>query len=295
MQPNLHPLKLILERLEKPKERGGKIIARCPACAEIGKDTACDNLAIFENGNFACAVYQGDAEHSKRILQLAGDKSQTKREFTAPVYRPTPPREPPLPPLTPRQVQVMLHCIECLGKSDQLCAGIAAKRGWKPETVRRAAQDMSMGWITFDSKVRRPDAACPDSAPCFIYRAGLKVRFMGPDGKKTFRFLKSEGLNHKSLWRSELITQDTKTVWITEGEPDALRLMELGIGEISGNTEVVCALPDAGYTIRRDEIDLLRGREIVFVPDTDPAGTEAVQRLTRLFTEASIPLSILKL
>lgn len=118
---------------------------------------------------------------------------------------------------------------------------------------------------------------------------------MGPDGKKTFRFLKSEGLNHKSLWRSELITQDTKTVWITEGEPDALRLMELGIGEISGNTEVVCALPDAGYTIRRDEIDLLRGREIVFVPDTDPAGTEAVQRLTRLFTEASIPLSILKL
>lgn len=288
-------MKLILERLEKPKERGGRIIARCPACAEIGKDTAADNLAIFENGNFACAVYQGDAEHSKRILQLAGDKSQIKREFITPVYRPAPPSEPPLPRLTPRQVEVMLRCIERLGKSDQLCISIAAKRGWKPETIRHAAQDMSMGWLNFDGDVRKPDSTCPDSAPCFIYSAGLKVRFMGPDGKKTFRFLKSEGLNHKSLWRSELITRNTKTVWLTEGEPDALRLMDMGIDEIDGNTEVVCALPDGGYTIRRDEIELLRGREVIFVPDTDEKGLKAKHRLTRIFTEASISLSTVNL
>lgn len=288
-------MNLILDRLEKPKERGSRIIARCPACAEIGKDTAADNLTIFENGVFACAVYQGDAGHSKRILQLAGDKSQAKREFTAPIYRPTTPREPPLPQLTPRQVQIMLRSIEHLGKADELCAGIAAKRGWKPETVRHAAQDLSMGWITFDDDVRKPDATCPDSAPCFIYRAGLKVRFLGPDGKKTFRFLKSEGLNYKSLWRAELITQVTKTVWITEGEPDALRLMDLGIGEIDGNAEVVCSLPDAGYTIRRDEIELLRGREVIFVPDTDDAGLTAKRRLTETFCHAAISFSTVNL
>lgn len=288
-------MKLILDRLEKPKERGGRIIARCPACAEIGKDTAADNLTIFENGIFACAVYQGDAEHSKRILQLAGDKSQIKREFTAAVYRPAPPREPPLPQLTPRQVQIILRCSERLGKSDQLCEGIAAKREWKPETVRHAAQDLSMGWITFDDDVSKPDATCPYSAPCFIYRAGIKVRFMGPDGKKTFRFLKSEGLNHKSLWRSGLITQDTKTVWITEGEPDALRLMDMGIGETEGNTEVVCSLPDAGYTIRRDEIELMHGCEVIFVPDADDVGLKAKRRLTETFCNAAISFSTVTL
>ena len=152
-----------------------------------------------------------------------------------------------------------------------------------------------MGWITFDGDVRKPDPTCPDSAPCFIYRAGLKVRFLGPEGKKTFRFLKSEGLNYKSIWRSELITPHTKTVWLTEGEPDALRLMDMGIGEIDGNEEVVCALPDAVYTIRHDEIELLRGREIIFVPDTDEAGAESKAKFAQVFNQSSIPFSIVNL
>lgn len=288
-------MKLSIDRLEKPRERGGKIIARCPACAEIGKDTACDNLAIMRPGeegeHFACAAYLSDKEHARRIIELAGDKSQMKPNYIAPIYRPMKPKESPLPRLTPRQVQIMLSSIERLGKSDTLCASIAARRGWKPETIRHAAQDMSMGWIAFDADVRKPDRDCPNSAPCFIYRAGLKVRFIGKDGKKTFRFLKTEGLNHKSIWRSELITQETKTVWLTEGEPDALRLMDLGMGELGGNSEVVCALPDSGYTIRHDEIELLRGREIIFVPDTDKAGRESEKKLSQLFQAAGIQFS----
>ena len=294
-------MKLILDRLERPKERGGRIIARCPACAELGKDTAADNLIIFENGVFACAVYQGDSEHSKRILQLAGDKTQTRREFSASVkrsasaVRPAPPCEEPLPALTPRQVQIMRRSIDRLGRDDALCARIAAKRGWKPETIRHAAQDMSMGWITFDGDMQPPDADCPPSALCFLYRAGVKVRYLGPDGKKAIRFLKSEGLNHKSLWRSELITPATKTVWLTEGEPDALRLIDMGVGEAAGNSEVVCALPDASYALRRDEMDLLHGREVIFVPDTDAAGRKAQQRLAATFCQTSTPFSIVTL
>lgn len=287
-------MKLNLERLEKPKERYGKIIARCPACAEIGKDSASDNLAIFANGNFACAVYQGDAEHSKRILQLAGAEMPARNvwQIPPPIRQP---EDAPLPRLTTRQFGIMRHAIEALGKNPNRCAAIATRRGWNASTVRNAAMDCSMGWLVFDDELRKPAPVCPDGALCFIYRAGLKVRYIGPDGKKQLRYLKSEGLNHKSLWRGELITKATQTVWLTEGEPDCLRLMDMGIGEGGGNTEVACSLPDAGYTLRRDELDTLRGREVIFCPDNDVAGQKSVERLARVFHQQGIQFSIAKL
>jgi hypothetical protein len=155
--------------------------------------------------------------------------------------------------------------------------------------------DQSLGWIDFSDGIQRPDPGCPNSALAFVYRAGLKVRFIGEDGKKVIRWLKSEGLNHKSLWRGELITPTTEVVWLTEGEPDALRLMNMGFGELQDDVEVVCALPDAGYKIRTDELALLRWKEIIFAPDNDEAGTAAVQRLTRTFSQAGIKFSTIQL
>jgi hypothetical protein len=61
--------------LEHVREVGGKIVARCPACAELGRDSHGKNhLAIFRNGSFACAAFPGDKEHRRRVWALAGDK-----------------------------------------------------------------------------------------------------------------------------------------------------------------------------------------------------------------------------
>ena len=60
---------LDLDKLDNVIERSGKIIARCPACAERGRDSQGNHLVIFDNGAYSCIV--GDANHRKEIYKLA--------------------------------------------------------------------------------------------------------------------------------------------------------------------------------------------------------------------------------
>lgn len=71
---------LDLSRLERVRESGGKITARCPACAETGGDRSGRHLAILPNGRFACAAFSGDAEHRRRIFELVGIRSDQPRD-----------------------------------------------------------------------------------------------------------------------------------------------------------------------------------------------------------------------
>ena len=60
-------------RLEKARHHAsGKVTARCPACAEEGRDRSGNHLAVFPDGRFACAACPGDQEHRRRIFGLAG-------------------------------------------------------------------------------------------------------------------------------------------------------------------------------------------------------------------------------
>jgi hypothetical protein len=71
-------------KLEKLRElANGVMQARCPACAEGGRDRAGEHLRIYPDGRFGCAVYPKDREHRKRIFALAGDR--TPRQFTVKV------------------------------------------------------------------------------------------------------------------------------------------------------------------------------------------------------------------
>lgn len=76
-----------LSKLEKPRIKGGKTIARCPACAETGNDNNADHLFINSDGKFGCVLYQGadGTEHRKRIFELVGipDEKPTKQTYTA--------------------------------------------------------------------------------------------------------------------------------------------------------------------------------------------------------------------
>jgi hypothetical protein len=67
-------------RLEKVRHRGGKTIARCPACGEVGQDKAGKHLFIQSSGAYGCVKYPGadGSEHRKRIFALAGARDESK-------------------------------------------------------------------------------------------------------------------------------------------------------------------------------------------------------------------------
>jgi len=77
-----------ISKLEKVQCRGKKIIARCPACAEIGGDEQGNHLVIDGQGRFACAVHPGKpgATHRKRIFELVGDCTIKPLKINAPCH-----------------------------------------------------------------------------------------------------------------------------------------------------------------------------------------------------------------
>ena len=68
---------LDITKLENVKEQAGKIIARCPACAEGDQDKKGEHLFINDENCFGCVVYPGEAgrEHRQRIFALVGIKT----------------------------------------------------------------------------------------------------------------------------------------------------------------------------------------------------------------------------
>jgi len=85
-------MSLDISRLENARQRGTRIIARCPACAEHGHDEKGQHLVIMGNGSFGCVVHPGAAgkSHRQRIFAMAGDENSRKRgSFMVRVRRPS--------------------------------------------------------------------------------------------------------------------------------------------------------------------------------------------------------------
>ena len=70
-------MSLSISKLESAREHSGKVIARCPACAETGHDKKGEHLFICEDRRFGCVIYPGDGpeakQHRRRIFTLCGD------------------------------------------------------------------------------------------------------------------------------------------------------------------------------------------------------------------------------
>jgi hypothetical protein len=73
-------MSLNILKLENCHKKASKVVARCPACAEIGQDRQGNHLILYDNGRFGCVKYQGTEriEHRKRIFQLVGEQQQIK-------------------------------------------------------------------------------------------------------------------------------------------------------------------------------------------------------------------------
>ena len=68
---------LDITKLENVIHQQGKIIAKCPACAELDQDKKGNHLFIDTNDRFGCIVYPGKPgkEHRSRIFVLVGIKT----------------------------------------------------------------------------------------------------------------------------------------------------------------------------------------------------------------------------
>ncbi len=69
-----------VSKLENCHKRGNKIIARCPACVEMGQDKKGNHFFLNGDGRYGCVVYPGSEghDHRKKIFQLVGETQPIK-------------------------------------------------------------------------------------------------------------------------------------------------------------------------------------------------------------------------
>ena len=66
-------MKIDISKLKNAvKKPNGEVVAQCPACDAAGGDHTGNHLIVFPDGRFGCVAHQGDKNHNKEILKLAG-------------------------------------------------------------------------------------------------------------------------------------------------------------------------------------------------------------------------------
>ena len=246
---------LNLDQLERIRSRGDKIVAQCPLCAEEGCDKSKSNLEISEEGFVSC---WRDPDHGFEVKKMIEGEwtPKNRREYVKPAAA----KPKPIPKLTSAQIKKAFGYCSALASDADTAAKIGKARGWKPETVRGLALDADLGWT--------------GRGIAFLYAHGCKLRWRRPDGKRGFRW---EFGGNRELWRGAWIKLlNPKRVWITEGETDAITLIDRGFDNVEKG-ELVVALPGA-TTWRRGWGPLFRGRHAILVPDHDDAGSKGMEK-----------------
>ena len=178
-----------------------------------------------------------------------------------------PKMEKPAPDRMTRAQFAQAHAMSLrLAGDDALCGRIAKARNWQAQTLREMALDGALGWDEDEG-----------GKLAFIYETGIKVRWK-KGGERIIRFHTG---NAAQLWRGWMILHSTRKVYVTEGETDAITLIDAG-AEKDADCLVV-ALPSASV-IPPDTAATLAGRDIVLCLDNDKAGLEATKKMEALLS-----------
>ncbi|MFZ4767641.1 MAG: YfjI family protein [Roseimicrobium sp.] len=135
---------LEIAKLTHVKATNGKLIARCPTCAESDEDKEGKHLVVYDDardtaslrfGRYGCVTHQGDNPHRSRIYALAG----------VPDAEPSPPRaRETVKPKPAEPVQWSANC-ERLASDDAALSRLAAWRGWSVDYCRELARAAVIG------------------------------------------------------------------------------------------------------------------------------------------------------
>ncbi|OYW71990.1 MAG: hypothetical protein B7Z37_26205 [Verrucomicrobia bacterium 12-59-8] len=278
-------MKLTLDHLEKVRQRGSRTFARCPACAEKDSDRAGDNLVIFDNGCFACAAFQGDRGHARRILELAGNEEEKRklsrsssgpRAFPPPRQQRRKPSPPVLPPdfaETARTAQ--LRASACL--ETQMV--MADEFGVEVETIRRLALPEG-GALGFFPRISIGGTPCLPDRIGYIYPQGIKIR--QPWGAEAVRFAWACG-RATEPWRYTPASSrpGVRHYYITEGESDLIALADALMNQIKPENGIAM-VASPGTAFREEWAKLFAGTCVSLFFDNDAAGAAAAARTTAL-------------
>lgn len=260
-------MSLDLSRLEKVRSRGGKVEARCPACAENGGDKTGNHLSVFEAGRFACVMFPGPAgeAHRKRVFELVGERAQSPRPLPvarAVVANKPLPRLPNMRPLTAQEM-----------------GGICYRRGWLETTAlqeltRRGLLSFGMvwdggeewpAWIITDSSRRNAQARRLDGE----LWAGIEAKAKTLPGCDPSWPIGAADIGSRPF------------VLFCEGGPDFLASLYVagweGLDPVIDTIAPVC-MAGAGNAIHPAALSLFAGKRIRVCVHDDEAGNTAGKR-----------------
>jgi hypothetical protein len=159
------------------------------------------------------------------------------------------------PGLSPDQMREWVERAMQLATDDTQCEQIAVPRNWKAETIKQLAVEGSL--------------ALKDDVLAFLYPEGVKRRAL-PWSTKRFW---SEGTT--GLWRASQL-ESAKTIYLTEGESDAITLIDGGI--LDSTTQVI-AVPGA-TAFKKKWAARFTGKTANLCFDSDEAGQQAVESVS---------------
>ena len=259
-------MSLDLDRLEKPRCRGGKLIARCPACAELGADRSCEHLFIADDGRFGCIAYAGPAGdiHRRRIFELVGlVTTNTTKGRPVPVARPRPPvkASPSIPPLRLLSIEEMTQ--------------ITHLRGWQFFSGLQLLADRGLlfygdvfddgrtwpAWVITDATHRNTQARRLDGKP-WQGIGGAKAKTL-PGCDPSWPIGCAE-------------IGDRHLVMLCEGQPDFAAALLVAWWE-ERDAAPVC-ITGAGNSIHTDALSFFAGKHVLIAVHTDAQGREAGKR-----------------
>ncbi len=170
--------------------------------------------------------------------------------------------------LSPAQCRDAIGMVEALKSDRGRCEQIARERGWRVETIQKLTNEASLGY--HDEKL------------VFVYETGVKFRWQ-ENGARVIRW----AFGKPWIWRGGLL-RDAETIYLCEGETDAISLIDAGIEERGGT--VAAALPSA-TTFNPRWAESFTGKDVILLLDADAAGVSATERVSKLLAPCTRSLA----
>jgi hypothetical protein len=210
-------MSLKLALLKNVKHRPGKILAQCPACAEVGGDSKSIHLVVYPDGKFGCSANPKDRAHRRRIAELVGDPERRVKPWTlklrgkavmAGAQQPTPT---PITSLSRNSVQgvnasnnapsevsgktfsdktdAYKDSTHCTAKFDQICTAVHKGLLRHPSEVSENAVTSDPSEVSVSSIATNPCEPSEDIvAKALSLFEGKVVAVIAPDGIVPGRF-----------------------------------------------------------------------------------------------------------
>jgi len=237
-----------------------------------GIDTA---GAIAELGEILNAPATESAAPSRpSVRPLARGSRTTDADDRIPgLGRVVPPADTPPPkpqPLAGADAKLCSEAVKCLLSDESARREFAELLGVSPDTLARLAGTLDLGLI--DGRLVYLAHDGENWHGCQVRgRPGEKPRFFWRVGKP---FLPWRG------WR--LSDKRVRTVFLCEGQSDAIALIAAGIEDASNPASKVAVVAAPGTAFPESWVDLFRFRRVILCGDRDEPGQKAVRKVGEL-------------